>query len=199
MNYDSIVLASASPRRSALLTQIGVAHEVVPAELDEARLPGEPPRVYVERLARDKARAASAALGVARGRPVLAADTSVVLGDEIFGKPADEDECVRMLQALSGRSHEVMTGIALVAGEALLADVNVSRVTFRPLETDECRRYWRTGEPRGKAGGYAVQGFAATFIERVEGSYSGVMGLPLCETARLLAAAGVRTWQGRPA
>jgi septum formation protein len=199
MPYESIYLASASPRRSALLTQIGVPHDVRATDLDEARLPGEPPRVYVERLARDKARAVAGALGAGCDRPVLAADTSVVLADEIYGKPADEDECVRMLRALSGRTHEVMTGVALLAGEALLADVNVSHVTFRALAEDECRRYWRTGEPRGKAGGYAVQGFGATFIERLEGSYSGVMGLPLYETARLLAAAGVSVWQGVPA
>lgn len=199
MTYDSIFLASASPRRSALLTQIGVAHQLCAVDLDEARLPGEPPRVYVERLARDKALAAAAALGAALDRPLLAADTTVVLDDEIFAKPADEDDCVRMLQALSGRTHEVMTGVALLAGPALLADVNVSRVTFRRLDAAECRRYWCTGEPRGKAGGYAVQGFGATLIERLEGSHSGVMGLPLCETARLLAAAGVALWQGQAA
>lgn len=194
MTYAPIVLASASPRRSALLTQIGVAHEVLATDLDEARLPGEPPHVYVERLARDKALAARAALGNA-DRVLLAADTSVVLGDEIFGKPEDEPDCVRMLMALSGRTHEVMTGIAVLAGDTLLADVNVSRVSFRALDDGECRRYWRTGEPRGKAGGYAVQGFAATFIERIDGSYSSVMGLPLFETARLLAAAGVPAWR----
>lgn len=196
MTCESIILASASPRRSQLLTQIGVAHAVRTVDLDEGRLPGEPPRVYVERLARDKARAAAAALGAGCDRPLLAADTSVVLGAEIFGKPADEDECLRMLLALGGRTHEVMTGIALLAGDALLADVSVSRVTFRPLREEECRRYWRSGEPRDKAGGYAVQGFGAVFVERLEGSYSGVMGLPLFETARLLAAAGVPVWRG---
>jgi septum formation protein len=196
MSCTPIYLASASPRRSQLLSQIGVPHEVCPAGLDEDRLAGEPPRVYVERLARDKARAARAALGGRPGRPVLAADTSVVLGDEIFGKPADETECLRMLMALGGRTHEVMTGVAVLAGEALLADVSVSRVTFRPLDADECRRYWASGEPRDKAGGYAVQGLGAVFIERLEGSYSGVMGLPLFETARLLRAAGVPAWQG---
>ncbi len=195
MSYAPIYLASASPRRSQLLAQIGVAHEVCPAGLDEERLPGEPPRVYVERLARDKARAAGRALAGRTARPVLAADTAVVLGDEIFGKPADEADCVRMLMALGGRTHEVMTGVALLAGEALLADVSVSRVSFRPVDEDECRRYWASGEPRGKAGGYAVQGLAAVFVERLEGSFSGVMGLPLFETARLLRSAGIATWQ----
>jgi septum formation protein len=195
MNYESIYLASASPRRSQLLSQIGIPHEVLAVDLDEARLPDEPPRVYVERLARDKARAARSALGGRPLRPLLAADTSVVLGEEIFGKPADEADCVRMLMALAGRTHEVMTGIAVLAGDALLADLSVSRVTFRRLDEAECRRYWASGEPRDKAGGYAVQGFAAVFVERLEGSYSGVMGLPLFETARLLRAAGVAAWQ----
>ena len=197
MYYESIFLASASPRRSQLLDQIGVPHEVFPVDLDEARLPGEPPRVYVERLARDKARAAAAVLADRPARPVLAADTSVVLGDEIFGKPADEAECVRMLTTLGGRTHEVMTGIAVLAGGALLADVSISRVTFRPIDECECRRYWASGEPRDKAGGYAVQGLAAVFVERLEGSFSGVMGLPLFEAGRLLAAAGVVTWRER--
>lgn len=196
MRYESIYLASASPRRSQLLTQIGVPHEIFAVALDEDRLPGEPPRVYVERLARDKARAAGAALAGRPRRPVLAADTSVVLGDEIFAKPADEADCVRMLMALGGRTHEVMTGVAVLAGDTLLADLCVSRVTFRRLEEGECRRYWACGEPRDKAGSYAVQGLAAVFIERLEGSYSGVMGLPLFETARLLGAAGVAAWQG---
>jgi septum formation protein len=190
-----IVLASASPRRSQLLAQVGVAHEVFAVDLDEERLPGEPPRVYVERLARDKARAAALALGGSASRPVLAADTSVVLGQDIFGKPQAEPACVAMLMALGGRTHEVMTAVALLAGDALLADVSVSRVTFRELTEEECRRYWRSGEPRDKAGGYAVQGRGAVFIERLEGSYSGVMGLPLYETARLLAAVGVPVWQ----
>ena len=196
MNYGSIYLASASPRRSQLLAQIGVPHDVLPVDLDEERLAGEPPRVYVERLARDKARAAAAALGGRPARPVLAADTSVVLGDEIFGKPADEADCLRMLVALGGRTHEVMTAVAVLAGEALLADLCVSRVSFRPIGEDEGRRYWASGEPRDKAGGYAIQGLGAVFVERLEGSYSGVMGLPLFETARLLAAAGVAAWRG---
>lgn len=196
MSYGTIYLASASPRRSQLLAQIGIPHEVCAVDLDEDRLTGEPPRVYVERLARDKARAARAALAGRPERPVLAADTSVVLGDEIFGKPANEADCIRMLLALGGRTHEVMTGIAVLAGDALLADVSVSRVTFRTLPEEECRRYWASGEPRDKAGGYAVQGLAAVFVERLEGSYSGVMGLPLYETARLLGAAGVAAWQG---
>ena len=192
MSYDSIVLASASERRSQLLTQIGVRHELRAADLDEDPLPGEGPADYVQRLARDKA---LAALGGRTDRPVLAADTTVALDGRIYGKPSGEQECVTMLMALGGRRHEVMTAIALADGTSLRTALNVSRVTFRALDEQECRRYWATGEPAGKAGAYAVQGLAAVFIARLEGSFSCVMGLPLFETAALLDAAGVRRWQ----
>jgi septum formation protein len=191
------LLASRSPRRSQLLHQIGVRHEVLAVEFDEARLPGESPLGYVARLACDKARHARGPGGAPRGRTLLAADTMVVLGGEIFGKPRDEEDGVRMLAALSARVHEVMTAVAVDDGTALRSAVSVSRVTFRALSHEERRAYWSTGEPADKAGGYAVQGFGAVFIERIEGSYSGVMGLPLFETAQLLAAAGVPLW--RPA
>jgi septum formation protein len=126
--------------------------------------------------------------------PVLAADTSVVLGAELFGKPADQTEGLRMLRALAGRTHEVLTAVAVRSADGLAAALSVSDVTFRALSDDECLRYWQTGESLGKAGGYAIQGLAATFITRLAGSYSGVMGLPLAETATLLAGAGVRIW-----
>ena len=197
MSYDTIVLASASERRSRLLTQIGVRHDSLAADLDEDPRPGESPADYVQRLARDKALAGLAALGGRQDLPVLAADTTVVLDGRILGKPSGEPECVAMLMALSGRTHEVMTAIALAegAGMELRTTMNVSRVTFRALDEPECRRYWATGEPAGKAGGYAIQGLAAVFISRLEGSFSCVMGLPLFETAALLDAAGVRRWQ----
>ena len=195
MSYDTIVLASASERRSRLLTQIGVRHESLAADLDEDPRPGEGPADYVQRLARDKALAGLAALGGRTDLPVLAADTTVVLDGRIFGKPSGEQECVAMLMALSGRTHEVMTAVALADGSDLRTAMDVSRVTFRALDLQECRRYWATGEPAGKAGGYAVQGLAAVFISRLEGSFSCVMGLPLFETAALLDAAGVRRWQ----
>lgn len=195
MSYDTIVLASASERRSRLLTQIGVRHESMAADLDEDPRPGESPADYVQRLARDKARAGLAALGGRKDLPVLAADTTVVLDKRIFGKPSGEQECVAMLMALSGRTHEVMTAVALADGSELRTAMNVSCVTFRALDEQECRHYWATGEPAGKAGGYAVQGLAAVFISRLEGSFSCVMGLPLFETAALLDAAGVRRWQ----
>jgi len=189
--HDSVLLASASPRRRELLAQIGVRHEVRPADVDETPLPGEPPAVYVGRVAAAKAEVVWAA---ARGVPVVAADTSVVLGAELYGKPADQTEGLRMLRALAGRTHEVMTAVAVRSEDGLAAALSVSDVTFRALSEEECLRYWQTGEPLGKAGGYAIQGFAATFVTRLAGSYSGVMGLPLAETAALLGDAGVRIW-----
>jgi septum formation protein len=195
MSYDSIFLASASLRRSQLLTQIGVRHESLATDLDEQPLPGEGPADYVRRLAREKALAGLAAQSGRTDRPVLAADTTVVLDGQIYGKPAGEPECVAMLMTLGGRSHEVLTAVALAEGAGLRTALNVSRVTFRALDEQECRRYWATGEPAGKAGAYAVQGLAAVFISRLEGSFSCVMGLPLFETAALLDAAGVRRWQ----
>lgn len=192
MPYTRIRLASASPRRSQLLRQIGVAHDVRPVNLDESRLSGESPRDYVLRLAREKALAAVAS---GDGIPVLGADTTVAMGEEIFGKPRDEADGVRMLAALSGRSHEVLTAVALACDGRLETAISETRVTFRTISEAECRSYWASGEPADKAGAYAIQGFGAVFIARLEGSYSGVMGLPLCETATLLDAVGVRRWQ----
>jgi len=195
MDYDSIVLASASARRSLLLTQIGVRHRAVAADVDETPHPGEPPDRYVERLAEDKARAIVRAGSGTPDRPVLAADTTVVLDGRIFGKPADESECVGMLTALSGRRHAVLTALALWHDGRLEQLLSTSHVTFREIGPEESRRYWASGEPAGKSGAYAIQGFAAVFVERVEGSFSGVMGLPLFETAALLDGAGVARWR----
>lgn len=195
MSYAPIVLASRSPRRSQLLAQIGVAHEVLAADHDELRMTAESPRAYATRLAREKALLVRQRHPAAMTRTLLAADTVVALGEEIFEKPADEADCVRMLGALSGRSHEVITAIVVHDGRALTTDLSVSLVTFRVISEHERHRYWQSGEPADKAGGYAIQGLGAVFVERLEGSHSGVMGLPLFETARLLAAAGVRSWQ----
>jgi septum formation protein len=129
------------------------------------------------------------------GIPVLAADTTVAIGQEIFGKPRDPDDGIRMLAALAGRSHEVLTAVALASNGCLDTVISETRVTFRAISAAECRDYWTSGEPEDKAGAYAIQGFGAVFITRLEGSHSGVMGLPLCETAALLDAAGVRRWQ----
>jgi septum formation protein len=195
MPYDSVVLASASERRSRLLDQIGVRHRAVAPDLDEGVRGGERAQEYVLRLARGKAQAIVEALGGRPDRPVLAADTTIALADRIIGKPVNEADCVAILAALSGRTHEVLTAVALANDGALQTFVHASRVTFRPIPDEECRRYWATGEPAGKAGAYAIQGRGAVFVARLEGSFSGVMGLPLYETAALLDGAGVRRWQ----
>jgi septum formation protein len=186
-----VCLASVSPRRRELLEQIGVPHVLAAPDIDEAVLDAEIPADYVVRMARCKAHAVrshDAAL------PVLAADTIVVIDDRIHGKPANEEEGIAMLARLSGRTHQVLTAVALAAAAGVTHRLSTSEVRFRRMTRAECLAYWRTGEPRDKAGGYAVQGRGAVFIEHLSGSYSGVMGLPLFETAQLLAAAGVPCW-----
>ena len=195
MGDDAIVLASASQRRSQLLQQIGVPHRVVGADIDETPSPGEDPAGYVRRLAAGKAAAVVARLGAGSAAHVLAADTTVALDGRIFGKPADEADCLEMLGSLSGRTHAVHTAVALWHGGRLHEAHDTSYVTFRAIDVPERRRYWASGEPAGKAGGYAIQGLGAIFVTRLEGSFSGVMGLPLFETAALLDAAGLRRWQ----
>jgi septum formation protein len=188
-------LASASPRRRELLAQIGVPHIVTGAHIDESVHAGERPHDYVQRMARTKAKAV---WDQDRSLPVLAADTTVVLEGLVFGKPADRAEAAHMLGLLSGRTHEVLTAVALATAESISLRVSVSSVRFRLLSVEEIDAYWDTGEPRDKAGAYAVQGLAAVFIESLSGSYSGVMGLPLFETAELLRAAGVLSWGAMP-
>jgi septum formation protein len=182
-----IYLASASPRRSELLRQIGIAHEVRPVDVDETPRAGEPPARYALRLAEEKARALWERLGPAERRPVLAADTTVALGEAILGKPADRDDAMRILGSLSGRTHQVHTAVAVLHAGGADARVSTSSVSFRALDPEEIDRYWHTGEPADKAGAYAVQGRGAVFIRYLAGSYSGVMGLPLYETWELLA------------
>jgi septum formation protein len=187
MDRPVILLASASPRRSALLRQIDVEHEIRPVDIDETPRDGEPPAKYALRLAQEKARALWQRLGPGERLPVLAADTTVALGDEILGKPADRDDAARILKRLSGRDHEVHTAVALVHAAGADARVSTSTVSFRELSDTEIAWYWRTGEPADKAGAYGVQGHGAIFIRHLAGSYSGVMGLPLYETWELLA------------
>ena len=185
----SLVLASQSPRRRELLDQIGVSHRVIAVEVDESRLPAEPPAVHVERLARAKAMAGIAA---AAGDPVIGADTVVVVDDDVLGKPADRDDALAMLDRLSGRRHDVLTAVALgTSVDTIDCRLSVSHVTFRTLGAEEIAAYWDSGEPADKAGAYAIQGRAALFVTRLEGSYTGVMGLPLFETGELLRAAGL--------
>jgi septum formation protein len=198
MSVDFVYLASGSPRRRQLLQQIGVPFQVLSVTVDESPGDGEEPLAYVARVAAAKASAGLQAAG-ATERPVLAADTAVVIGGEILGKPAGREDAIRMLRLLSGRTHEVLTSIALAASGRTSSRVSRSDVTFREITAAEAGAYWDTGEPRDKAGGYAIQGLGAVFIAQLRGSFSGVMGLPLFETAELLQAAGVPRWDVPPA
>jgi septum formation protein len=191
MQPQSLLLASASPRRRDLLRQIGLEPQIVATNVDESRLAGEAPATYVERLARLKAETAWQQLPLERPQTVLAADTAVVLDGEIFGKPAGRADALVMLARLSDRTHDVLTGVALRTVRGTHVRLNVSHVTFRALQPDECEAYWESGEGADKAGGYAVQGLGALFISAIDGSFSGVMGLPLYETAELLRGAGI--------
>jgi septum formation protein len=196
-----IYLASRSARRRELLAQIGVPYQILllredmrrGADVDETRLAGESPRAHVMRVAQDKAVAAwrqIPARALSRA-PVLGADTSVVLGDDAFGKPSSVDDAVRMLACLSGRSHQVLTAVAIVQGERIETALSFSEVEFRELSRLDIERYVESGESFDKAGAYAIQGKAAVFARRIEGSYSGIMGLPLFETAELLRHFGI--------
>lgn len=189
-----IVLASASPRRRELLAQMGVQARVAPLDLDETPVVGENPRDYVCRLAADKARAGWQAQG-ASGLPVLGADTSVVCDGEILGKPADAEAARAMLARLAGRSHQVMTAVALASVQGVAVRLAITDVSFRALSEAEIRAYVATGEPLDKAGSYGIQGRAGVFVSHLAGSYSAVVGLPLQETAELLAEAGIPVWQ----
>jgi septum formation protein len=189
-----IYLASRSPRRAELLQQIGVQFSVLPADIDEAELENEDPAAYVLRLARTKAEVCMQMLAREKLeiRPVLAADTTVCIDGYILGKPVDAAEARDMLQRMSGRRHEVMTGLAIATEVEAQALVSVTQVEMAALTAEQIEAYIASGEPFDKAGAYGIQGLAGTFIKRIEGSYSGVMGLPLYETALLLGRAGIR-------
>jgi septum formation protein len=184
-----IILASASPRRSELLKQIGISHRIMAVDIDETPFANESPVAYVERVAAEKSAACQALLN--DNLPVLSADTSVICDGQIMGKPVDLDHAISMLSRLSGRSHQVYSAVSLRGNHHWQA-LSISEVTFKTLSTDEIIAYWQTGEPCDKAGAYAIQGLASTFIESITGSFSGVMGLPLYETAQLLAKQGIR-------
>jgi septum formation protein len=186
-----IILASASPRRQELLSQIGVRFRQQVAEVDESRFENESAGDYVARVALEKARAIQGQFGH-DGMPVLGADTAVVIDDRVLGKPDNADHAGAMLRMLSARMHRVLSAVAVIRGDREAVQVHESSVWFRSLSASEIDAYWRSGEPRDKAGAYAIQGIGAIFVERLEGSYSGVMGLPLFETARLLRAFGIR-------
>ncbi|NBU24901.1 MAG: septum formation inhibitor Maf [Gammaproteobacteria bacterium] len=198
-----LCLGSASPRRSALLRQIGVPHCVHAVEVDETPFAGEAPDDYVLRLAAAKARAVlvARAAGPAAALPVLGADTTVAIDGVVLGKPADAAESAAMLARLGGREHEVLSAVALAVtdragGQRVTTRLSRTRVRFRAVTPAEAAAYWATGEPRDKAGGYGIQGYGAVFVASIAGSYSGVVGLPLAETAELLRDAGVPLWDG---
>ena len=202
MHGPMVYLASRSPRRQELLHQLGVGFEILKLreasgrqrDVIEIAHDGEPPLHYIERIARTKATIGGQHM-LRRGlppRPVLGADTEVVQDGELFGKPRDDFDAARMLTLLSGRTHHVTTAVAVSGEKEVFVEIATSAVTFRELTPDEIDRYVATGEPTDKAGAYAIQGRAAAFVSRLEGSYSGVMGLPLFETAAILARIGVR-------
>jgi septum formation protein len=187
---ESIILASASSRRQELLTQIGVRFTVCSQYIDESIRIGELANDYVSRMAQEKANSALSALCVTKDSSdtlVLAADTSVVCDATVLGKPRDEADAVDMLRRLSGREHRVLSAVTLSTQDKQRTVLSESRVRFREISIEEAQQYYRSGEPLGKAGAYAIQGYAAVFVEQLFGSYSGVMGLPLFETAQLLA------------
>jgi septum formation protein len=187
-----IILASASPRRKELLDQIKVTYRVNPVDVDETPWPNEAPLDYVQRLAAEKSAACMAQLG--GGLPVLAADTAVVLDGVIMGKPKDRDDALAMLRQLSGKMHRVYSAISLRGWEHGQA-VSITEVTFRQLTEGEITAYWQSGEPADKAGSYAIQGLGGVFVESISGSFSGVVGLPLFETAELLSRQGIAIGQ----
>jgi len=170
-----LILASASPRRHELLQAAGIEHVVRPTHVPEHRQPGEPPAAFVQRLAEEKARAASGA----PQETVLGADTVVCLDGEVFGKPVDDQEAARMLRLLAGREHSVHTGICLLSGKRRILDLASTRVSFLPLTEEDIQEYTRSGEPRDKAGAYAIQGRASKFVRAIEGCYHNVVGLPV--------------------
>lgn len=187
MSDPKLHLASSSPRRRQILERMGLEFTAAGVDVDERQHPGESADIMVVRLAVEKARAVDPGAGTV----VLGADTAVVLDGEVFGKPADQADALRMLAALSGRRHQVMTGVAVRSGGSTASALSVTEVKFREIGPDEALDYWQSGEPCGKAGAYAIQGLAGDFVQEIAGSYTGVVGLPVLETAELLRAAGI--------
>ena len=192
MNAPSLVLASASPRRRELLDQLGLHYIIVPADIDETRRDCESPRDYVQRMAREKALVVAARYP-GEGRAILAADTTVQIDGDVLGKPRDHFEGLAMLTRLSGRSHFVLTAVCLHGPAGISSELVETRVDFVELSRATCEAYLATDEPWDKAGGYAIQGLAGAFVRSIHGSYSNVVGLPLCETWQLLRANGIGT------
>lgn len=195
MTARRLVLASASPRRKQLLSQIGLSFRVASQNVDEAQLIAELAPDYVQRLATNKAESALRRLATASESVIIAADTVVLCDQEILGKPEDQADAVRMLLQLSAREHHVLTAVAVATRSRHKTILSDSTVIFRSINRREAEQYWHSGEPVGKAGGYAIQGHAAVFVKHLRGSYSGVMGLPLFEAAQLLRDFGIECWQ----
>ena len=195
MTNATLYLASASPRRREILQQLGLAFQSLPQAIDESRLPGEAPAAFVQRLARGKAESALAALGNRPGALCLGSDTTVVCDGEIFEKPEDAADARRILGALSGKTHQVLTAVALASAGFSEVLLSTSAVTFRELDDAEIDAYWATGEPADKAGAYGIQGLGAMFVTSISGSYSAIMGLPVAETVNLLARVGITVEQ----
>jgi septum formation protein len=191
-----IHLASSSPRRHEILTAMGLRFTAAGVDIDETRYEGEPVADMVVRLA--IAKAAAARENLDQSLPIIGADTAVVIGDQVLGKPGSQDEAVQMLASLSGRSHTVLTGVALDYAGVVRTTTSLTEVRFREISPDEAQSYWQSGEPLDKAGAYAVQGVAGIFVEELSGSYSGVVGLPVFETAALLADAGLEVLSRHP-
>ena len=187
MSVTKLHLASSSPRRRRILERMGLEFTAAGVGVDERQLTEESAAIMVVRLAIEKA----CAVAVKPGTAVLGADTAVVLDGEVFGKPEDEAHALRMLARLSGRCHQVMTGVAVRSAGLTKSALSVTEVTFRDIDPDEARDYWQSGEPAGKAGAYAIQGQGGTFVESIAGSFTGVVGLPVPETAELLRWAGI--------
>ena len=188
-----LILASASPRRAEILQQIGVTFQIAPADIDETPMSQELPIDYVQRMAQEKARHVIDTV-VGSSAVVLGADTSVVLGNTIYGKPRNQEEAMAMLAELSGKTHQVFTAVAMGNNQRCVLKLSATDVKFRELDPRECLEYWKTGEPLDKAGGYAIQGLGAVFVEKISGSFSGVVGLPIEQTAQLLQAFKVPVW-----
>ncbi|WDD98174.1 Maf family protein [Thalassomonas actiniarum] len=190
-----LVLASKSPRRSELLAQLGYYFDCMAADIDESVLANESPGDYVERLSREKALAIANTFEKQQrdNSLVLGSDTAVVVDNAILGKPIDLNDCQRMLTMLSGRSHQVITGIAVAHGQEITSELVITEVSFKELSAQEISRYWQTGEPQDKAGAYGIQGIGGQFVTGIRGSYSAVVGLPLYETAQMLLACGLPT------
>jgi septum formation protein len=196
-NLPSLYLASQSPRRRELLQQIGVLHEVISADVIEVPRHQEPPSDYVQRLAREKAAAGLTSIGRLQlaPKPVLGADTIVVINNDILEKPHSALHAAEMLRKLAGTTHQVMTAVAISTEAQSRVELSVTDVVFRPLSDIEIEAYWRTGEPCDKAGGYAIQGLGAVFVQQIRGSYTGVVGLPIEQTLVLLDEFSVPYWQ----